>query len=188
MGPSSLGDPNQPMTDDPNDQPAHDPLEDTQPFSDTEPDDEAFDDEGEAAVEPEPRPAHGATRRGETHRAAIGPSGPAGRARTRGVTIDPSLRIRDRVSEWFVIGTVLIFTAIFLNALAFGHGGALSPSPTALPSVEASFGPTATPEPTPVPIQTPFSVPTPTAGPSESPTEAPTAAPSEAPTAAPSSS
>ena len=178
MGPSSLGDPNPPMTDDPNDQPAPESLDDTQAFSTEEPADEGFDEGAdEAATEPEPtrggerRPGHGGA-----------PIGAATRSRTRGVTIDPALRIRDRVSEWFVIGTVLVFAAIFLYALAFGHGGALSPTPTPLPTTNASVGPTASPAPTPIPIATPFSVPTPTAGPSATP------APTEAPSAAPSAS
>lgn len=185
MGPSSLGDPNPPMTDDPNDEPTPESLDDTQPFSTEEPADEAFDDEAEdeAATEPEPGLPRGGQRR-PGHAGA--PIGATTRSRTRGVTIDPALRIRDRVSEWFVIGTVLLFAGIFLYALAFGHGGALSPTPTPLPSVVESFGPTATPAPTEPPVATPFSVPTPTAGPSATP--APTAAPSEVPTAAPSAS
>jgi len=95
----------------------------------------------------------------------------AARSRNRGIVIDPALRIRDRVSEAFVIGTVLVFALIFGNALLFGNGGALSPTPSPVPSgLVESFAPVASEPPTIPPIPTEFQVPprSPSPGASES--------------------
>src|SRR6185312_3363251 len=61
--------------------------------------------------------------------------------------IDPSLRIKDPWSSAFVAGTLLVFVLIFLNAMAFGHGGAFSPThrPPATPGPSVSAGPSGSP-------------------------------------------
>jgi hypothetical protein len=48
--------------------------------------------------------------------------------------VDPALRIRDRASQVFVALTVIVFVAIFANAMLFGVGGALNARPSASPS------------------------------------------------------
>ncbi len=59
--------------------------------------------------------------------------------------VDPALRIRDRASQVFVALTVIVFVAIFANAMLFGVGGALnavpSPSPVASPASSGSSAP-----------------------------------------------
>src|SRR5262245_5249708 len=55
--------------------------------------------------------------------------------------IDPSLRIKDPASTVFVAGTILVFVLIFLKAMAFGHGGAFTPThrpATPVPTVSAA--------------------------------------------------
>ena len=49
------------------------------------------------------------------------------------LTIDPSLRIKDRASAIFVLVTLLVFGAILLNGLVLGTGGLLTPLPTLAP-------------------------------------------------------
>jgi hypothetical protein len=75
------------------------------------------------------------------------------------VPIDPSIRVRDRASTWFVLGTVLVFVVIFLNGMLLGTGGLFrpyvspSPEPSALESAapsesvtpSVSVGPTGSP-------------------------------------------
>jgi hypothetical protein len=125
-------------------------------------------EEGLAEPEPEPEPKPARQRPGATSGAAALAAAQA-RSRTRGVVIDPALRIRDRVSEAFVIGTVLVFAVIFLNAMAFGKGGALSPTPSPAPSgLVESAAPSSSPIPTVPPIPTEFQVPTHSPGPSAS--------------------
>ena len=164
------------MTDDPNDE---------QPF-DAEaelPEDESLDDEEAAEAEeaegeeeaaaptPAGRGRDGDRRHEPPHHRTAAPASAAAlaaRDRRRGIVVDPSLRIRDRWSQAFVLGTVLVFALIFFNALAFGHGGALSPTVTPGPSVEATIGPSIAPVQTPAPVQTEFQVPTHSPGPSAS--------------------
>jgi hypothetical protein len=89
--------------------------------------------------------------------------------------IDPALRIRDQASAAFVVASILVFLLIFLNAMAFGHGGAFTPIPTATPFVSASPAPSASPGASG------------SAAPSGAATPAPSAAPSAPPaTTAPS--
>lgn len=135
------------MTDDPNDE-------------------HSFDEESEL---PEDQDA-GRGQEPARHRAAAPASAAAlaARDRRRGITVDPSLRIRDRWSEAFVIGTVLVFALIFFNALAFGKGGALTPSAAPPASVVETIGPSVAPATTPLPIPTEFQVPTHSPGPSAS--------------------
>jgi hypothetical protein len=122
------------MTDDPN-------LDETRALDDQVP-------EPEPEPEPDEEPARGgrpprqATRKGAA--AAV-----VGRGRSRAVALDPSLRIRDRVSTAFVIVTVLVFAGIFLNAMAFGKGGALTAPPTPRPTINASLLPSASPSSAP---------------------------------------
>ena len=44
--------------------------------------------------------------------------------------IDPALRIKDPLSAAFVIAAIVVFVLIFLNAMAFGRGGAFTPVKT----------------------------------------------------------
>jgi hypothetical protein len=98
-------------------------------------------------------------------RAAAAGRGPKVRAATRvAFPIDPAMRIKDPASAIFVVASVIVFVLIFLNAMAFGHGGAFNPVPTPTPFVSAA----------------------PTASPAASPGASGSAAPSTAPTAAPS--
>jgi len=98
-------------------------------------------------------------------RAASAGRGPKVRAATRtAFPIDPALRIKDPASAIFVVASVIVFVLIFLNAMAFGHGGAFNPVPTATPFVSAA----------------------PTASPAASPGASGSTAPSTAPTSAPS--
>jgi hypothetical protein len=123
-------------------------------------DQEPADDE---VVEDEPAEEAPARGRDAGRRAAAGAAGGAAlsaRAARNRIVVDPALRIRDRVSQAFVVGTVVVFALIFLNALAFGHGGAFSAVPTAAPSIDlGSFNPLASPLTTPAPIPTEFQVP-----------------------------
>jgi hypothetical protein len=84
------------------------------------------------------------------------PSGPATRGAPKAtaavraggrtaIVVDPALRIRDRASAVFVALTVIVFVAIFANAMLFGVGGALNPPPLATPS--ASPASSGSPEP-----------------------------------------
>jgi hypothetical protein len=57
------------------------------------------------------------------------------------IVVDPALRIRDRASAVFVALTVIVFVAIFANAMLFGVGGALNAVPTPSPSPAASGSP-----------------------------------------------
>ena len=122
----------------------------------TDEQDELLEDEA-----PEPSPPTKASREATTPRRTTGGTPGTSRGPTprgRAMQVDPALRVRDRASEAFVIGTVLVFAAIFLNALAFGQGGAFSTSPAASPTVSATEAPTVSFSPTPG-IPTPFSVP-----------------------------
>jgi hypothetical protein len=172
------------MTDDPK------PLEDTQPFEgdvqggvegDLTEDDELADepaDDGDEETEEEPEEAAPARpqRRFGRPSAPAGMGGPhRGRAvapqarpATRGVVIDPSLRVRDRVSALFVIGTLVVFGAIFANALAFGHGGAFSVPPTPQPTVNVTPAPSgsASPSGSPAASTSPSAAPSPAPSPS----------------------
>ena len=58
------------------------------------------------------------------------PRGPKAASRTA-FAIDPALRIKDRASAAFVITSVVVFALIVANAMLFGHGGALTPIPSA---------------------------------------------------------
>jgi len=72
--------------------------------------------------------------------------GRAPRATRTQLPIDPSLRIKDPTSAVFVAGTILVFVLIFLNAMAFGHGGAFSPTRApATPAPTESAAPSGSP-------------------------------------------
>jgi cell division septation protein DedD len=78
------------------------------------------------------------------------------------ITIDPSLRIKDRASALFVLVTVGLFGLILLNGIVLGTGGLLNPLPTfSIPTLAPTTAPTAAP----------------TAPPTQAPTPAPTATP-----------
>jgi len=74
------------------------------------------------------------------------------------IVVDPALRIRDRASQVFVALTVIVFVAIFANAMLFGVGGALnavpSPSPTASPASSSSPAPSSSSAPSTSPAPT----------------------------------
>jgi hypothetical protein len=122
--------------------------------------DEGAEDElpEDEAVLAEPEPVRG-SRAGRAERAARDRAGrggarpaPGTSVRAGGIPLDPSLRIRDRASQAFVILAVLVYLAIFLNAMAFGHGGAFTttPQPTVAASSSASPGASgASPAPSP---------------------------------------
>ena len=99
------------------------------------------------------------------------PAGAAARAAAKAPTsaraggrtaleVDPALRIRDRASEVFVALTVVVFVAIFANAMLFGVGGAATrtpaPSPIASPVSSGSPAPSgsAAPSTSPAPTTT----------------------------------
>lgn len=111
--------------------------------------------------------------------AARGPKGP--KAARTAFPIDPALRIKDPTSAAFVGASIIVFLLIFLNAMAFGHGGAFTTVKTPAPIVSQSPGASSSPgasgsiAPTGSPAASP------------APTIAPTAAPSAAPTSAPAS-
>lgn len=124
--------------------------EDESPGGELAEDEAAEDDElpEDEAVLAEPEPVRG-SRAGRAERAARDRAGrggarpaPGTSVRAGGIALDPSLRIRDRASQAFVILAVLVYLAIFLNAMAFGHGGAFTttPQPTVAASSSASPG------------------------------------------------
>lgn len=130
------------------------------------------------------------TRRFE--RPAAGPvgRGPRPPKATRTMfAIDPALRIHDRASAAFVLGSVAVFVLILANALALGQGGAFTPLPTAVPIPTA--GPTASPGPsesvTPSASPAASASPAPSTSPAPSMSPAPAASPtgSGTPTASP---
>jgi hypothetical protein len=57
---------------------------------------------------------------------------------TQAIPIDPSIRVRDNASKYFVIGTVLVFVLIFANGIFFGTGGVFTPYVTPSPSPSPS--------------------------------------------------
>jgi len=84
--------------------------------------------------------------------------------------IDPSLRIKDPTSAVFVAGTILVFLLIFLNAMAFGHGGAFTPTHRpATPQPTLSAAPSGSPGAS----GSPDASGSPTSGPTSAPTSAP---------------
>ena len=105
-------------------------------------------------------------------RAAAAGRGPKVKAAQRtAFAIDPALRIKDPASAIFVVVSIVAFVLIFLNAMAFGHGGAFTPIPTPTPFVSAA--PTASPAASPGASGS--------AAPSGSPAASPAASPSTAP-------
>lgn len=75
-------------------------------------------------------------------------------ARTQ-IPIDPALRIKDPASAGFVVVVVAVFALIFLNGLVLGHGGILTPRPTAAPTqVAPTVGPSDTTAPSVGPSDT----------------------------------
>ena len=164
------------MTDDPR----H--LDDTQAFEDDELDDDELEDEDFEEEEPRKAAPTPPGRRPSREPTASGMGGPrrggagatARATKSRGPVVDPSLRIRDRVSELFVIGTLIVFGAILVNALAFGHGGAFTTQPTPQPSINVTPAPGASGSPSA------------TTSASASPAASPTAASSPSSSAAPS--
>ncbi len=143
------------------------------------------DAEAQAAAEDEGMPAAPPARVGARQRAAEAAAlraaaagrGPKVKAAQRtAFAIDPALRIKDPASAIFVVASIALFVVIFLNAMAFGHGGAFNPIPTPTPFV--SDAPTASPAASPAASGS--------AAPSAAPSVAPSAAPTTAPTAAPS--
>ena len=96
----------------------------------------------------------------ESHAAPAGAAArPAAKAPTSAraggrtaLEVDPALRIRDRASQVFVALTVLVFVAIFANAMLFGVNGALNappaPSPSASPLSSGSPAPSGSAAPT----------------------------------------
>ncbi|MEZ0239265.1 MAG: hypothetical protein ACAH65_00570 [Chloroflexota bacterium] len=97
-------------------------------------------------VEPLAAPAGAAARP-----AAKAPTSARAGGRTA-LEVDPALRIRDRASQVFVALTVLVFVAIFANAMLFGVNGALNappaPSPSASPLSSGSPAPSGSAAPT----------------------------------------
>lgn len=170
------------MTDDPN------RLDETQAFEeddlegaredDFEPEegDEELDEgeeaeEAAAPVAPTRHPGRGGAPAGMGGPRRRGAPAAAKPTKAKAVVLDPSLRIRDRVSSIFVIGTLVVFLAIFANALAFGHGGAFSATPTPAPTANASLGPNPSGAASPSPAASP------TSGPTAAPTEVPSSTP-----------
>ncbi len=160
--------------------------EEAQPFDEDDlEDDELDEDEREdereaeraASAPPGRRPGHGAPTGMGGPRRAGGTVTTTRTTRSRGLAIDPSLRIRDRVSEAFVIGTLAIFGAILVGTLAFGHGGAFTVVPTPRPTVNITPAPSGSVSPSG----------SPEASPSGSPEASPSAAPSAGASPAPSS-
>lgn len=133
--------------------------------------DEAEADEAVAAAPPKrlgarERAAQAAA--AKTAAAERGARAPKSATRTT-FPIDPALRIKDQASAGFVLASILFFLLIFMNAMAFGRGGAFTPVRTPTPVVSPSPGPSVSPGPTG------------SAGPSA--TVAPSAVPSAAPSA-----
>lgn len=108
------------------------------------------------------------------------PRGPKAPSRTA-FAIDPALRIQDRASAAFVIVTVAVFVLILANAMLLGHGGALTPIPTASPIPQLTEAPSESPSASGSPA--PSTSTAPTIGPSSSPAGSPA---SFAPTTTPS--
>ena len=111
--------------------------------------DEGADTQVVEDVEPRATPAGAAPR---------GTAKPPASTRAGGRTaleVDPALRIRDRASQVFVALTVIVFVAIFANAMLFGVGGALTtsaaPSPSASPASSSSPAPSGSSAPSSVP-------------------------------------
>jgi hypothetical protein len=77
--------------------------------------------------------------------AVVGATALAGR-KVRGATLapapvaEPAIRIKDRASKIFVLGTVLVFALVFLNGMLLGTGGTFHPyiTPTPPPSESAA--------------------------------------------------
>jgi hypothetical protein len=140
-------------------------LDDTQAFAD---EDLEADERRERAAPP-----------GRAARAGAAPG------RSRAFAIDPSLRIRDRASELFVIGAILVFVGIFLYSLAYGRGGALTPQRTQPPPASVSPAPSGAPSGSPstsgAPSQSPGSSPAESSVPSLAPSGSPVPAESFAP-------
>ena len=113
-------------------------------------------DEGKVEAETQTRPMRPSERR--AMRAALD----HGR-----LTLDPAHRVSDRASAVFVLVTVGAFVLILLNGLVLGHGGFLTPIPTAspIPSVTASPVPSATAAPS----GSAAAIPTPTVAPTATP-------------------
>jgi hypothetical protein len=130
--------------------------------------DEDEEDEEEAPYAPEARPSKGT----RAARSAAEPAGPRGRrspAARSAIPVDPSLRIHDRASIWFVYASIAVFVLILANAMLFGTGGTFTPlaTPTPQPTVSATpFFPTGTP--TAAPSVTGTAAPTDTPAPSAS--------------------
>ena len=61
--------------------------------------------------------------------------------------IDPALRIKDPASTGFVVATIIVFLLIFLNAMAFGKGGAFTVVPTRAPAPSVAPVPSVSPGP-----------------------------------------
>jgi len=82
-------------------------------------------------------------------RATRGPR--AARTVTPATIIDPSIKVTDRASAIFVIGTVLVFVLIFAYGALLGVGGTFTPfvepSPEPTPSVQPSESPAASASP-----------------------------------------
>ena len=91
-------------------------------------------------------------------RGSRGGRGPAVPPRVQTAS-DIAVHIDDRVSVIFVIGVIVIFGLIFLNAVALGKGGLLSPlaTPRPIPSASpvASAAPSASPVASAAPSATP---------------------------------
>lgn len=142
----------------------------TNPPSTDGPDDELIDEaddltEDDDQAEPEPsRPLSAAERRARRLARASGTT----------VSVDPSLRITDRVSSLFVIASIVFFVGVLANGILLGRGGLLVPSPTPTPVPSA----TATPNPSP----------SATASPATSPSASPSASPAASESPAPSAS
>ena len=160
------------------------PADDVAP-ADTDDDSETFDDESE---EPQPAPAGTpAAAAATTARRPKGPGakGAAKQAAATPTVADEAVKIQDRASAWFVIGTIGVFVAILLYALVLGAGGISSdalktPKPEATPivSVAPSAAPSADPSAAPsVDASAPSS-----AEPSVAPSAEPSAEPSVQPT------
>ena len=52
-----------------------------------------------------------------------------------------AVHVRDDVSKWFVIATVVVFLLILANGILLGRGGLLAPAPTERPSASALMPP-----------------------------------------------
>jgi len=110
---------------------------------------------------------------------ARGPRPRGAKAPTRtAFAIDPALRIQDRASAVFVIGTLVVFILILGNAMLFGHGGAFTPIPTPSPIPQSTEAPSEAPSA--VPSGSPVASPAGSIVPSTAPSAAPSAAPSPA--------